>query len=314
MRSAQGLFFSVYTMVEVKEFPVHEEYKKGTATSDDVAKLRSWLKTQPHLPEEFITDLDIALAYHSCNKSMEVTKQGLDLNFSLRTLFTAYFKDRKFDRTMERTFENTLFVPLPHQTQDGNVVLYSQVLNSDPNEFNVENNIRALLMCIDLWQYETGSWSGLEVVLNFKGYGIGHMPKIDIRNVQQILHYLQEAIPLKLKKLHLVNAPSFFDRLLSIMRPFINNEILNIVEVYSDGFKNIVKNIPLEVFPKDVGGHYKTVKELNDEVIKKLHSSSSFFEAENKKRVVESLRPGKPKNYSNMFGGVEGSFKKLDID
>lgn len=41
--------------MEVKEFPTEEEYKKGTATPQDVEKLREWLRTQPHLPEEYIT-------------------------------------------------------------------------------------------------------------------------------------------------------------------------------------------------------------------------------------------------------------------
>lgn len=45
-----------------------------------------------------------------------------------------------------------------------------------------------------------------------------------------------------------------------------------------------------------------------------MKASEKFFEEESKKRVVESLRPGKPKSYADVFGGIEGSFKKLEID
>ncbi|CAH4028079.1 unnamed protein product [Pieris brassicae] len=298
----------------LKEIPIQEEYEKGNVSPQDVEKLRQWLKTQPHLPEKHITDLDIILAYHSSNRSIEVAKQLMDLNYSLRTLFMAYFQERSFDTTIKRTFRNTLFVPLPVRTKDGCVVMYCHCVNGDPNEFDVAHSIKAFLMSIDVLQYETGTWPGLEVVINFDGYTTGHMAKIDLRNVQQILYYLQEAIPLKLKKLHLLNAPSYFDRLMTIMKPFVKNEMISLLEFYTDGFKNIGKLLPLEAFPKDVGGNYKTVAELNEEVFKKLETAQTFFAEENKKRVVESLRPGKVKSYADIFGGVEGSFKKLEID
>lgn len=42
-------------MAEVKQFPVQDEYMKGNATPQDVENLRQWLKTQPHLPDKYIT-------------------------------------------------------------------------------------------------------------------------------------------------------------------------------------------------------------------------------------------------------------------
>lgn len=49
-------------------------------------------------------------------------------------------------------------------------------------------------------------------------------------------------------------------------------------------------------------------------MIEKFVSNKEFFLNENRKRVMESLRPGKPKTLTDIFGGIEGSFKKLEID
>ena len=73
-------------------------------------------------------------------------------------------------------------------------------------------------------------------------------------------------------------------------------------------------NISIDSLPNESGGKAGTVKELFDEVIKTIELNSEYFiEDEKYKRVDESKRPGNAKNASELFG-VEGSFKKLDID
>jgi hypothetical protein len=59
---------------------------------------------------------------------------------------------------------------------------------------------------------------------------------------------------------------------------------------------------------------YTCINFDTDDIIEWMKDNKEFFLNENKKRVVEAMRPGKPKTISDIFGGVEGSFKKLDID
>lgn len=74
------------------------------------------------------------------------------------------------------------------------------------------------------------------------------------------------------------------------------------------------KFISLEVFPNEAGGQAGPIQELNEKQIKKLEDHTAWFqEDEANHRVNEALRPGKAKTATDLFG-VEGSFKKLEID
>ncbi|XP_038217424.1 alpha-tocopherol transfer protein-like [Zerene cesonia] len=300
---------------EILPFPLEDEYKKNTGiTPADVKELRRWLKTQPHLPDDHITDMDLILAYHSCNRSTGVTKQVIDLHFTLKTLFTQYFKDRRFDAGVERTLNNLLLTLLPTRTKEGYAIFYTHFLNTDPKAFVFTDAIKAAFMVLEFYQYEEGTWPGVTFVIDFEGMTLGHVARIDLINLQQYLYYLQEAMLVKLMHLNFINAPSFIDRVVMMMKPFLKKEMMDILRIHTVGSDSVRQHIPMEALPKDFGGSYKSSSECRDELISKLRANASFFENENKKRVVESRRPGKPKTISDIFGGLEGSFKKLDID
>ncbi|XP_026314592.1 clavesin-1-like [Hyposmocoma kahamanoa] len=299
----------------VSPFPLEEEYQKDTGiTPEDIRKLREWLKTQPHLPADYITDMDLILAYRSCDRSYEVSKQLLDLNFTLKTLFTDFFKDRKVDHRIDAALKSILVTPLPSRTNDGYGVLYATFMNSDWKSFLLPDIIKTVIMVIDIWQYEEGSWPGFIILFDLKNMSLGHLTKLDLNSVRHYLYYLQEALLANLRGVHYLNAPAYMDKLMSIVRPFMSNSLLNVLYVHQPESATLQPYFPSEELPKESGGNFKSVHVLKDEILSKLYASSAFFEEENKKRVTESLRPDKPKTISDFFGSVEGTFKKLEFD
>ena len=70
----------------------------------------------------------------------------------------------------------------------------------------------------------------------------------------------------------------------------------------------------MKILPNESGGVAGTQKELFAEEMKKLEQHREWFlQDEQTQRVDESKRPGKAKSATDLFG-VEGSFKKLEID
>ncbi|KAI5642233.1 CRAL/TRIO domain-containing protein [Phthorimaea operculella] len=302
-------------MGEVQQISLEEEYKKKNGiTRQDINKLREWLKTQPHLPEESITDLDLILAYNCCHRSAEVAKQLLDLNLTLKTLFTDYFQNRVVDQRIDRALGSVLITPLATRTKEGYAVVYATFMEKDAKNFVLVDIVKAVIMILDIWQYEEGSWPGFIIVFDLKNMSLGHLTKFDLQNLSQYLYYLQHGFLANLCGIHYLNAPSFMDKFMFVIRPFLKNQLLDVLHIHQAGTTTIGEFYPIEALPKESGGSYKSCQELKTEILSKLHASQSYFDAESKKRVKESLRPGKPKTISDIFGGVEGSFKKLEVD
>lgn len=74
------------------------------------------------------------------------------------------------------------------------------------------------------------------------------------------------------------------------------------------------KFIPVDALPNEIGGKGGNVKDLVNEQIKLLDENREWFlKEEITMRTNESLRVGKTKSSNDLFG-VEGSFKKIEID
>lgn len=80
---------------------------------------------------------------------------------------------------------------------------------------------------------------------------------------RSVLFKFQEAILVKLKGLHFINAPSFIDKILLMMRPFMKKELMDILCVHQVGSTTLDKYIPMTALPSDAGGSCKTTKEYH---------------------------------------------------
>ncbi|XP_028026903.1 clavesin-1-like [Bombyx mandarina] len=297
-----------------KRISLEEEYSKPTGiTADDIAKLRQWLDTQPHLPKN-LTDLDLILIYHKCDRSLQVSKQEIDNQYTLRTLFASFFKDRGLNKEAETFFQTTLVTVLPERSKAGDTIFYGRMLDSDVKKFDFATSIKGVFMALDLWQYEEGTWPGLIFIFDLQGIKMGLLSKLDIQNLQQFAAYFPEALLAKFNGVHFINTPLFMDRMNTLIKAFHKAEFIQKFIVHQNGSNTLEQIIDIDILPKEAGGKFKSLVECQQETLEKIRTNEDYFVEENKKRIVEALRPGKPKTIADFFDSVEGSFKKLEID
>lgn len=300
---------SVFGGVSFKE----ELNKNPELKRDDVQMLREWCEKQPHLPK--ITESELALFLHSNYYRLEPTKSTIESYYTVRTHVPEFFscRDPLGSKDLRRSFQTVSCMVLDGTTKDGYKIIYGRLIDFEPSNYVYNDGMKYLNMVIDLWLRDEGTMKGHVILFDTKNVSFGHVGRLSPMGLKKFLYYLQEALPVRLKGLHFMNTTAVMDVILSMMKPFIKKDLMEMLHMHST-LESLEKFIPLDVLPNESGGKAGPLMELHGIHLKKLEDNRDWFlEEERTKRVNESLRPGKGKTATDLFG-VEGSFKKLEID
>ncbi|KAL6428452.1 hypothetical protein ACFW04_008608 [Cataglyphis niger] len=289
-------------MTSIDLVPFEEELKRNPELKEaDIQMLREWCEKQPHLPK--ISNSELALFLHSNYYRLEPTKTTIDTFFTVRTHVPEFFCNRDLinNKELKKAKQIVTSQILEGTTKDGYKIIYGRLLDSEPSHFVYNDTMKLLNMVIDLWLYTQGTCNGHVILFDMKNVSFGHVGRLSPMGLKKFLYYLQDGLPVRLKGFHFMNASPVIDVILNMMRPFMKKQLMDMFHMHTTN-DTLEKFVPLEVLPNEAG----EIKKLEDHV-------AWFQEEETNHRVNEALRPGKAKTATDLFG-VEGSFKKLEID
>ncbi|XP_039291839.1 retinaldehyde-binding protein 1 [Nilaparvata lugens] len=267
-----------------------------------VADIRKWLETKPHYPQTIPDDL-LLIFLHSCYYIEAKTIRAIEAYFRIRSSTPEFFNNRCIvNSDMITISENIKTFALPGRTKEGYVVISSMLSTDDYSRFSLENAVKLLFMVIDLCLKEqTPPIPGFLFTFNMTDMCFGHLTKISISTVRKYFNYIQEAMPVRLKGIHIVHVNSVMSHVMSLIRPFTYKEHMNQIHLYrTSEIDKMYDHIPLEMLPKDQGGNSPTSETLFNETLEKLKSLEPYFdEDEATLRIDESKR--EPSETNNGF-------------
>ncbi|EZA49213.1 alpha-tocopherol transfer protein-like isoform X1 [Ooceraea biroi] len=331
---------------------IEEECKRNPELKlSDMEMLKDWMDKQPHLPK--INMLYLVMFLHSNYYRIEPTKQTIDNFFTARTHTPEIFSNRdpvarkelrkafttayeccsikllrknifkrkqllklmiKHEKELNQCFcLNRAIVPLKYETKEGYIVTLAKFLDPDPTQFDSLECSKYMLMTCEVQNIVRGTSKGLVVVLDAADLSFGHVARMDLMKLKKMMYYIQEAAPVRIKALHIINTMPVVDRLFNLMKPFIKTELLDLLHFHSS-LNTLMECLPIEALPNEYGGKAGPIQEIVDEHIKLLEEFRDWFQYDERVgRVNESLRVGKCHMTDGLFG-MDGSFKKLEID
>ncbi|EEZ98182.1 alpha-tocopherol transfer protein [Tribolium castaneum] len=286
----------------------------ATNQKEDIGKIREWLTKQPHLPQN-IDDVLILRFLHTCNYSLEQTKQLIDLFYTIRSQAPEIFGNRDpSDAASQEIFKIIDLVPLPKPTKDNHKLFIYRLADPDPDKYNFVDSLRTFFMIADTRMVlETEFHSGEIPIFDMEGFSLRHLTKITLPVLKKYMLYTQEAHPIRLKQIHILNIPPFLDRCLALLKPFMKSEVASMLHFHLPNSETLFDYVSRDVLPAEYGGNVGKLSEMKDEWVKKVLAKKEYFADESRWRVDESKRPAQNQNGKQLFG-MQGSFRSLSID
>jgi len=293
---------------------VRKELNENPDTvQSDLQYMKEWLAKQPHLPNTW-DEHRILTFLRGCKFSLEKCKRKLDMYFTMRTACPEIFTNRDIRRPeLQEIVKYVNIPPLPGLTPNGRRVVVMRGLDKSITSPSIFDAFKIVLMIGDLrLDMEDTGVAGDVYIFDASILTPAHFAKITPAIAKKFLVIVQEAYPVKLKEVHVVNVSPLVDTVVTWAKPFLKEKIRNRIFVHNT-FDSLHKMIPKDVLPVEYGGTAGKLQDFHDDWMKTLEANVDWFKAQEAIKADESKRPGKPTNYDDLFG-VDGSFRQLSID
>jgi len=285
--------------------------------AQDLEIIKKWIKKSPHLHSIKQDDEFLKMFLRGCKFSLEKTKEKLDFFFTVRGNLPTWF-DNWDPRLPEirNIIKAGIYIPLPGYDKHGRKVIVMRGGLSDPNTMKKEDEFKAsgMLMESALNGDKQAVIRGIVLLQDLEGMTLSHALAVSPAVMKKAMTVWQDAYPSRPKALHFLNMPSAMESVFKMAQGFQNEKMRARNHVHPVGdYSKVQEDLGLEVLPTDFGGTNASLSELRDYWIDQMERNRDWLMEQSKYKTDESKRPGKPKSHADLFG-IEGSFRKLEID
>ncbi|XP_016995758.2 alpha-tocopherol transfer protein-like [Drosophila takahashii] len=275
--------------------------------SDKLAELVAWFEGNPNLPEKI--EPIVMLRFLKCMAfDVKRTKSLVELNYSMRNKHPHLFMDRNMEDEMTaKGLRVSDLLILPGVTPQGNKLLFFRMADLDPQTRNSVEETKIFFMMSDarftMPDVERKNGTGEDYVLDeadiaqgdvqivdIEGYTIRHLAYVSIFVLRIYMKFLQEAYPSRLQAMHVINCPSYLDRLISMMSPFLREEVRNMIKYHTEGLESLYKEVPRDMLPEEYGGKAGSIAELKARGVQSIKDKSAYLSDERYWKVASQSK------------------------
>ncbi|XP_045469719.1 uncharacterized protein LOC123677191 [Harmonia axyridis] len=289
----------------------HNITKKEFEDSVDV--LRTWVSQHNNISNtEVINDNHLTTALINSKMSLENAKRAMEGYLTVKTLYSDFFEhmipeEKKFKETF--TLIKSVIMPklLP------NLSRLHVAKFMDPNG-DAENGLDYYFTAIMIAELRMvyDFFLSTAMLLDLRYFGLKNLMKFTPTVNYKLVHMLT-SVSLRIDTIHILNSPPIWDKIYIILKAILPSKILNKIKVHNS-LEELQKDIPKEYLPSDYGGTEKSLDELHEMWKNEFEANEDLFKKLTKLRVKEVLRGPQFTDDTYMGLGIDGSFKKLDID
>jgi len=312
-----GEQLNAMTHAQLMEVAKQEFGENPVQLEADVVALKEWVKKSPHLQNIKKEDEVYKVFLRGCKYSLERAKEKLDFFYTVKTNLPDWFGNwDPRQEIVQRILKAGIYLPLRGYDKHGRFVLLMRNGNSDPKTMQMEEMFKVSTMVSDLAMKGNlqAIIKGFVLIQDMEGMNASHAMMIGPALAKKAMTVWQDAYPIKPKALHFLNLPPVMESIFNMVQNLQKEKMRKRNHVHPRGsLEQLHEDIGVELLPKEYGGTNGTLEELKDYWKQQVEDNRDWLIQQTTYKTDESKRPGKPKLHSDIFG-IEGSFRKLEID
>ena len=284
---------------------------------DDIKALRSWISKSPHLHSIRQDDAYLTMFLRGCKFSLERTKEKLDFHHTVRGNLPSWFDNWDPRQPhLQAILKAGVYLPLRGYDRHGRRVILMKNGSSDPSTMKTEDGFKVSTMVMEnaMDGDVQANICGIVLIQDMAGMTAAHALSMNPVVAKKAMTVWQDAYPARPKALHFINMPPVIESVFKMMEGFQKEKMRKRNHVHPKGdMSKMQEDLGLDILPKEYGGTNGTLEELTNFWLEEIEKNRDWLMEQTKFKTDEAKRPGKPKLHSDIFG-IEGSFRKLEID
>ncbi|CAG9864379.1 unnamed protein product [Phyllotreta striolata] len=125
----------------------------------------------------------------------------------------------------------------------------------DPSKVNSDQIFRLFYIIHMLALLEESSQiNGVVVIMDYEGMGFSQVKGLGPSFANLLLTFIQQAMPLRLKEVHMVKEPMVFNMVWTLFKPLLKDKLRKRIIFHGKKMSSLHKYIPASHLPKNYGG------------------------------------------------------------
>ncbi|KAL0100154.1 hypothetical protein PUN28_019531 [Cardiocondyla obscurior] len=275
-------------------------------------QFRHWIEKHPRI-KKCRTDSLFLLRFLRTKKfSLPMAQDMLERYLTVRQLYPHWFQKLDInDPELEAIIDNGYIVALPKRDQQGRKVLMSCAGRFDATKYSSAHMARIhSLVSEALLDDERSQVHGYVYLNDEAGLTMNHFSTWSFTDMRNVLRCIQNCMPARNKGTHIINIPNSVAKILEFGISLLNDKFKKRILIHRN-IDELKEAVDPKILPKEYGGEIP-LSEMIDEFKKELKKKRDELVALDDMYI--EITPKDYQEANEEFGGICGSFRKLEVD
>ncbi|XP_026331179.1 alpha-tocopherol transfer protein-like, partial [Hyposmocoma kahamanoa] len=216
-------------------------------------------------------DMMIKKFLHSCYGSLERTKKCIERFCTTRSNMPEVYTCR--DPTSDKMKDAFSITNVSTYLAGDNELLIHQLNDPELEKFNYYDVLKSFAIQADYWlKVHEVFPEGHIIILDIKDYTLKILPKINVLFFKDFLLFLLEGMPVRVKGVHVINCPSYYEMLYGLVKPVLPADIRSLIQFHGTP-EGVHKHIDPKYIPEEYGGSASSMTEQHNSWVRDIQKN-----------------------------------------